>query len=140
MPCRRAYQLYCQAAGVRFGVTTKSLLNKAMTRALKDGTLILSRETGLPGYIDQIVRVSGASPVRLREAGPRKLSEIPPSELHTLMQHFIQREPSLAGGNPEALFRLVLAAYGQQRLTENARTALQVASSYRPDAPHPAPT
>ncbi|MCD0175534.1 AAA family ATPase [Deinococcus sp. 14RED07] len=138
--CRRAYQLYCQAAGVRFGVTTKSLLNKAMTRALKDGTLILSRETGLPGYVDQIVRVSGASPVRLREAGPRKLSEIPPSELHALMQHFTQREPSLAGGNPEALFRLVLAAYGQQRLTENARTALQVASSYRPDASHPAST
>ncbi|GGS15597.1 AAA domain-containing protein [Deinococcus knuensis] len=123
MPCRRAYQLYCQAANITLPVG-KSLLNKAMSRALKDGTLLLERERGTGGYMDEIVRTPDTPTVRLRTVGPRKLADIPPSELQALMQHFVQREPSLAQGEREALFRLVLRAYGFKYLTENARAAL----------------
>ncbi|AWT37374.1 hypothetical protein DM785_16810 (plasmid) [Deinococcus actinosclerus] len=123
MPCRRAYQLYCQAANITLPVG-KSLLNKAMSRALKDGALLLEREHGTVGYMDEIVRTPGTPAVRLRAVGPRKLADIPPSELQTLMQQFVDREPSLGYGEREALFRLVLRAYGFKYLTENARLAL----------------
>lgn len=123
MTCRRAYQLYCQAANITLPVG-KSLLNKAMSRALKDGALLLEREHGTVGFLDEIVRTPGTPAVRLRAVGPRKLADIPPSELQALMQQFVDREPSLGYGEREALFRLVLRAYGFKYLTENARLAL----------------
>ena len=76
MPCRRAYQLYCQAANITLPVG-KSLLNKAMIRALKDGVLLLEREHGTVGFLDEIVRTPGTPVVRLRAVGPRKLADIP---------------------------------------------------------------
>ncbi|NTY02435.1 AAA domain-containing protein [Deinococcus sp. JMULE3] len=123
MACRRAYQLYCQAANITLPVG-KSLLNKAMSRALKDGALILEREHGTVGFLDEIVRTPGSPAVRLRAVGPRKLADIPPSELQALMQQFVDREPNLGYGEREALYRLVLRAYGFKYLTENARLAL----------------
>lgn len=132
MTCRQAYQTYCQAAGVRFGTTTKSLLNKAMTRALRQGVLLQADEWGTSGLVDKIVRTPEMPTVRLREPGPRKLTDVPPSEVHALMQRLIAAEPDLGEGNPEPLFRIVLSSYGAQRLTETARTALQRAYAYQP--------
>ncbi|SMB94167.1 AAA domain-containing protein [Deinococcus hopiensis] len=124
MTARQAYQLYCQAAGVRFGQTTKSLLNKATTRALKAGHLLAADEWGTPGVLDKVIRVPDSPAVRLREAGPRKLSDVPPSELAALMAQLVRLEPGLGKKEPEELYRGVLATFGAQRLTENAREVL----------------
>lgn len=124
MTARQAYQVYCQAAGIRFGQATKSLLNKAMTRALRTGVLLASDEWGTPGLLDKVVRTPLSPAVRLRETGPRKLTDVPPSEIQALMLRLLASEPELGEGSPEALYRIVLATYGAQRLTENVRTVL----------------
>lgn len=129
MTARQAYQVYCQAAGVRFGQATKSLLNKAMTRALKTQVLLASDEWGTPGLLDKVVRTPASPGVRLREIGPRKLTDVPPSEVQALMAKLLASEPELGEGSPEALYRIVLATYGAQRLTENARSVLDRAAA-----------
>ncbi|GGR75236.1 very short patch repair endonuclease [Deinococcus seoulensis] len=125
MTARQAYQVYCQAAGIRFGQATKSLLNKAMTRAVRAGMLLAADEWGTPGLLDKVVRTPLCPAVRLRETGPRKLTDVPPSEIQALMLKLLASEPELGEGSPEALYRIVLATYGAQRLTENVRTVLE---------------
>ncbi|MDR6219844.1 AAA domain-containing protein [Deinococcus soli (ex Cha et al. 2016)] len=129
MTARQAYQMYCQSAGIRLGQATKSLLNKAMTRALRTQVLLASDEWGTPGLLDKIVRTPLSPAVRLRETGPRKLMDVPPSEIQALMLKLIASEPDLGEGSPEALYRIVLATYGAQRLTENVRSLLDRAAA-----------
>ncbi|CAM4197005.1 AAA domain-containing protein [Deinococcus marmoris] len=126
MTCRQAYQTYCQAAGVRFGSGTKSLLNKAMARAQREGVLILADEWGKPGLVDKIVRVPGDAEVVPRQAGPRRFVEVPPSELAAAMRELSE----LQSGDRELLYRAVLSVYGAQRLTGNAREVLDLAYGF----------
>lgn len=130
MTCRQAYQTYCQAAGVRFASATKSLLNKAMTQAQRTGLLILEDEWQRPGLVDKIARVPGTPEVVPRHAGPRRLSDVPPSELAATMQELVLLQGDLLGDDRKPLYRAVLATYGAQRLTETAYEVLDRAYSH----------
>lgn len=129
MTCRQAYQTYCRAAGISFGQTVKSALNKAMTRALRSAVFEQADEWGTAGQIDKVVRLSGSSLVVRRERGPRDLPDIPPSEVRALMQELLADDPELRAQNPEPLFRQVLSVYGAQRLTAKARQVMERAYS-----------
>ena len=125
MTCRRAYQTYCRAAGINFGQTVKSALNKAMYRALRAGVFEQADEWRTSGQIDKVVRLSGAPTVVQRERGPRDFLDIPPSEVRALMRQLMADDPDLCAENPELLFRQVLREYGAQRLTAKARQAME---------------
>lgn len=124
MSARQAYQVYCQAAGIRVGQSTKSLLNRAMSLALRKGALLAEDEWRMPGMLDKIVRAPGTPRVRLRELGSRKFADVPPSEVLELMSSLLSARPELES-DPEALFRAALSLYGGQRLTQNARKVFE---------------
>ncbi|CAM3753903.1 hypothetical protein DESA109040_21180 [Deinococcus saxicola] len=78
---------------------------------------------------DRIVRAPSAPAVRLRGAGPRKLTDIPPSELAELLSRLVAATPELGAGPTDALYRAALSVYGSQRLTEQARKTLEHAQT-----------
>ncbi|QFP77455.1 AAA domain-containing protein [Deinococcus sp. AJ005] len=134
MTCRQAYQTYCRAAGINFGQTVKSALNKAMTRALRAGVFEQADEWGTSGQIDKVVRLSGAPMVVRRERGPRELPDIPPSEVRALMRELMGDDPGLSTEDLDPLFRQVLSVYGAQRLTAKARQAMERAYALADEA------
>ena len=134
MTARQAYQTYCDAAGVRLGQATKSLLNRAMSKAIKAGQLVRADEWGTVGLLDKIVRTPDTPPVRLRQLGERKLTDIPPSEVRELMDTLRREAPELAS-DTEMLYRRVLTAYGAQRLTQSARIVLDRAYELQTEQP-----
>ncbi|MDV6373394.1 AAA domain-containing protein [Deinococcus arenicola] len=125
MTCRQAYQTYCRAAGINFGQTVKSALNKAMTRALRAGVFEQADEWGTAGQVDKVVRLSGSPVVVRRERGPRDLLNIPPSEVGALMRELMADDPGLRAEGTDPLFRQVLSVYGAQRLTAKTRQAME---------------
>lgn len=128
MLCRVAYRSYARAAGLSYGKTLQSQLNKAAALGVRLGVFEQTDENGLPGQVEKVVRVRGAAPVCLRERGPRELTDIPPLELAALMQELQRAEPELSEeGQRENLFRRVLVAHGGERLTLKRREALDLA-------------
>ncbi|WP_104991412.1 AAA domain-containing protein [Deinococcus sp. NW-56] len=127
MLCRVAYRSYARAAGLAYGKTLQSQLNKAAALGVRLGVFEQNDENGLPGQVEKVVRVRGAAPVRLRERGPRELTDIPPLELAALMRELQQTEPELAEErHREDLFRRVLVTHGGERLTLKRREVLEL--------------
>ena len=128
MLCRVAYRSYAQAAGLPYGKTLQSQLNKAVARAVRLGVFEQLDENGLPGQVEKVIRMRGAAPVRLRERGVRELTDIPPLELAALMTVLRQAEPELGEErNREDLLRRVLLTHGGERLTLKRREVLDLA-------------
>ena len=59
MTCKQAYRLYAKAAGIHYGKVVQSAFNKAVTRALRAGTLTQTDEWRTPGQVDKVVRLDG---------------------------------------------------------------------------------
>ncbi|EYB67853.1 hypothetical protein DEIPH_ctg032orf0104 [Deinococcus phoenicis] len=126
MLCRQAYQTYTRAAGVNYGKAVQSQLNKAVTKGLRAGIFEQTDEWGTPGQVEKVVRLAGTPAVRLRERGPRDLTDVPPLELAALMHDMLRLEPMLdMDGNPEPLLRRVLVAHGGKQLTLKRRHVLE---------------
>lgn len=107
------------------GQAIKKLLNRAISQAMRGGQIVWSDERDGASVSDRIVRVPSAPAVRLREAGPRKFVDVPPSELAALMDGLVAATPRLGAGSADALYRAALSVYGGQRLTEQARKVLE---------------
>jgi hypothetical protein len=116
---RDALGLYTRASGGRKLTTAaKAPLTGSAWRLKVQGRLEIGREGAVTIEDDDVLRVAGGAPVRVRELGPRTLEEVPLDEVAALMR--LLRE---AGAHD--LKRAVLDAYGLVRLTTRADQYLE---------------
>lgn len=126
MHALRAYQLYTRAAGgQRVGKEMKRCFNRAVNAALNTGDLAQVKDN-LEGQIEKTLFIPGSPPVRVRERGPRALTEIPRSEIATVIDAL-----DLRGRPAHELKREVLAAFELTKLTESASSYLDECVNYR---------
>jgi hypothetical protein len=123
MFAKRAYDIYLRGCGIkRTGHELRSLMNKALTNAIRQGRVISEDETGKGGLLYSVVRVKGSPPIKLRSRGPRTFEEIPPSELRTVATYLAEQR-NLKAGSDEHL-RAVLECFDLKRLTTQTSATL----------------
>ena len=125
----RSSRIYVKAAGrQRLGKQLRSALNRALSKALKEG--LIEQEDGYDskGYKHRVFRVAGAPRVTVRSRGDRDFAEIPPSEIVELMRRLEADSPSPTRAG---LHRAVLEFYGIRRMTADTREKLAWVDSNR---------
>lgn len=100
----------------RAGKAVRQALNRALGAMLRSGEIVQEDELGDGSPEGQVVRLAGTPKVRERLAGRRDLLEIPPSELHLVLDRL---RPAGVGAEEEdeSLLRGLLEHYGLGRLT-----------------------
>jgi len=120
---KRAYDIYLRGCGIkRLGPELKSTMNKALSNAIRQGSVIVENEPGVNGLIFSTVRSKGSPSVRLRCRGPRTFEEIPPEEMRSAGKHLSQTL-GLDTGTDEHL-RAILEYFELKRLTAQVGTRL----------------
>jgi len=120
---KRVYDIYLRGCGIkRMGHELKSAMNKALSHAIGQGSVVHEDESGKGGFLYSVVRKKGSPPIKLRSRGPRAFEEIPPSELLVVAKHLLVRH-GLAAGSDEHL-RAVLECFDLKRLTTQVGTTL----------------
>lgn len=126
MHALRAYQLYTKGAGgQRVGKEMKRAFNQAVNAALQRGQLGQVRDD-LEGQVAKTLYVPGEPNVRVRERGPRLLTEIPRSEVCAVLELL-----NLGAVSDHERKRALLGAFGLTKLTESANAYLDECLSYR---------
>jgi hypothetical protein len=122
----RAYRLYVRASGGKALTTiARAPLSGSAYRLRQQGLLEISTPEENPGQDDEVLRVVGSPPVRIRELGPRALDEVPLSEIAAVMSKL------RSSGTSEAdLARAVLDTYGLVRMTAKAESYLALAREW----------
>jgi hypothetical protein len=122
----RAYRLYALAAGGRrvgpemrraFHAATLRALRAGEIRQLDDEVILLDNKT---------LYAPGGPTVLVRELGPRRLSDVPRSEVAKLVRYL-----GLAGAADDEVKRAVLEAYRLSRLTARTSQYLDECLRYR---------
>ena len=117
----RAYALYNTASGgKKLTSIARAPLSSAAYRLRMAGRIEIVPAEETPGQDDEILRVAGTPPVRVRELGPRSLDEVPLPEIAELMER-------LTTAGADDLKRAVLDAYGLVRMTAKADEYLELA-------------
>jgi hypothetical protein len=115
----RAYGVYNRAAGGKKLTTiARAPLSAAAYRLRMAGRIEIVPAEDTPGQDEEILRVAGGPPVRVRELGPRALDEVPLDEIAELMERLVT-----AGADD--VKRAVLDTYGLVRLTAKADEYLE---------------
>lgn len=123
MIAKRAYDVYLRGCGIRrLGGELKSIMNRALTVAIRQGRISSINEAGQTGVIRSTVVVKGRPAVVLRTRGPRTFEEIPPSELQAASKLLLS-QLALRPESDEHL-RAILEHYGLKRLTTQVGSAL----------------
>jgi len=123
MLAKRAYDIYLRGCGIkRMGHELRSIMNKALANAIRQGRVISEDEMGKRGLLYSVVRVKGSPAIKLRSRGPRTFEEIPPSELQTVAMYLAEQH-NLKAGSDEHL-RAVLECFDLKRLTAQTSTTL----------------
>lgn len=118
MLATRAYAVVNRAGGGRkLTSVARAPLASALHWLARDRRIALTAADEIAGQGDDVVRAPDAPPVRVRELGPRDLTEVPLTEIAELMRRL--REAHTAT-RPNELKRAVLDAYGLRRLTTRA--------------------
>jgi len=120
---KRVYDIYLRGCGIRrMGHELKSIMNKALAHAIRQGRLVSENEVTDSGFLFSVIRVTGSPPIRLRSRGPRSFEEIPPSELQVVAMYVAERH-GFSSGTDEHL-RAVLEWFDLKRLTTQVGTTL----------------
>jgi very-short-patch-repair endonuclease/Cdc6-like AAA superfamily ATPase len=121
---KRVYDIYLRGCGIkRMGHELKSIMNKALAHAIREGRVVSVDETEKGGLLFSVVRVKGSPPIRLRTRGPRTFEEIPPSELKRVARYLAECE-GLSFKSEEHM-RAILNCFDLKRLTTQVVTTLQ---------------
>lgn len=114
----RLMRVYITSSGARrLGWNMEYELRRALD-SLVAAQRVLSDDPLREGLPDKTFRLPGQDAVVLREPGPRTIRDIPPREIATHMARAVSDDPTIT---KEAVFRQVLAIYGQKRLTDQIR-------------------
>jgi very-short-patch-repair endonuclease len=117
--CRRAYTLYNRACGGnRLGRQTVKIMNRAVSRAIRLGRLMHAEGRAVA---EQIVQTVGRPLVVPRMRGPRRLDEIPPSEIAAVRAAI---QANHASWDEELIVRRLAQFYRVSRLTTQIRKIL----------------
>jgi very-short-patch-repair endonuclease len=123
MSAERLCRIFVKGAGRhRVGRQSRSVLNKALWRALREGLLEERNETGRSGLKERVLRKAGSPSILVRPRGDRDFVEIPPSEVATVMVRLTRQNPNL---RDRELYRAVLEFYETRRMTANIEQRLQ---------------
>jgi hypothetical protein len=121
----RAYQLYVAASGgQRVSGEMRRVLNQLVYREIQTGALACVKDD-TAGMIDRTLYLPGAPQVLVRGLGGRELTEVPKSEVRSLIAQL-----DLAGRSGEDINRAVLEAYGLSRLGSRVREFLEECQTY----------
>jgi hypothetical protein len=122
----RAYRQYVRASGGKALTTiARAPLSGSAYRLRQQGKLEISTPEENPGQDDEVLRIAGTPPVRVRELGPRALDEVPLSEIAAVMDKLRAN-----GTGEEDLARAVLDTYGLVRMTAKAESYLVLAREF----------
>lgn len=108
----------------RVGKAVRQALNRALGAMLRSGEIVQEDELGDGSPEGQVVRLAGTPKVRERLAGIRDLLEIPPSELHLVLDRLRPAGVGAEEDDDESLLRGILEHYGFGRLTGVRRKQL----------------
>jgi very-short-patch-repair endonuclease len=123
MLSKRAYDIYLRDCGIkRMGRELKRTMNKALHNTFRQGHIVVEDELNTKDFVHAIVRITGTPPVILRERGPRRFEEIPPSEV-LVASHLVMKNYLLQKGSDEHLHR-ILEMFDLKRLTTQTGTRL----------------
>ena len=123
MLAKRAYDIYLRGCGIkRLGHELRSTMNKALANAIRQDQIVPEDELGKGGLLLTIVRIKGTAPVNVRQRGPRRFEEIPPSELQLVARFLLERH-DMNPGSDEHL-RALLECFHLRRLTTQVGTEL----------------
>ncbi|MEU5408685.1 AAA domain-containing protein [Nocardia asteroides] len=113
---------YVSAAKTRERDNVKAAIDRALHVAVAHGRLLVDDPLDLGDLGLMAYRVPDQPLSRWRLRGPRPIEQIPPRELAEVMAHNGQ---VLGWADQGSLFRAVIRAFGQVRLTGNATVALE---------------
>jgi len=118
MLATRAYAVVNRAGGSRkLTNVARAPLSSALHWLARDRRVELTAPDEVAGQGEEVVRAPDAPPVRVRELGPRELTEVPLTEIAELMRRL---RAAHTATRPNELKRAVLDAYGLRRLTARA--------------------
>jgi hypothetical protein len=121
----RAFNLYTRASGGKKTTSAaKAPLAGSAWRLKIAERLAIGRADATTIADDDVLRVAGTDPVRVRELGPRTLEEVPLNEVAALMRRLRESDPARPATD---LKRAVLDAYGLIRMTARAEQYLDQA-------------
>jgi len=137
MIAKRAYDIYLRGYGIRrLGGELRSMMNKALAKAIHHKHVVSGNEPGQSGLIFSTVRSGRSPPVRLRTRGPRLFEDIPPGELRAMGDYLMQQH-SLDFGS-ESHPRAIIEGFDLKRLTTQvATTLMKILENGRSTALHP---
>lgn len=114
----RVYAVVNRAGGSRkLTNVARAPLSSALHWLARDRRVELTAPDEVAGQGEEVVRAPDAPPVRVRELGPRELTEVPLTEIAELMRRL---RAAHTATRPNELKRAVLDAYGLRRLTARA--------------------
>jgi hypothetical protein len=118
MLATRAYAVVNRAGGGRkLTSVARAPLASALHWLARDRRVELTAADEVAGQGDDVLRAPDAPPVRVRELGPRELTEVPLTEITELMRRL---RAAHTATRPNELKRAVLDVYGLRRLTARA--------------------
>ncbi|HEV2819852.1 MAG TPA: AAA family ATPase, partial [Solirubrobacteraceae bacterium] len=118
MLATRAYAVVNRAGGGRkLTSVARAPLASALHWLARDRRVAVTPAEEVVGQGDDVVRAPDAPPVRVRELGPRDLTEVPLTEIAELMRRL---RAAHTATRPNELKRAVLDTYGLRRLTARA--------------------
>lgn len=121
---KRVYDIYLRGCGIRrMGRELKSIMNKALAHAIRQGRVVSVDETGKGGLLFSVIRVKGSPPIKLRTRGSRTFDEIPPSELNAVARYLAGFD-SISLGSEEHM-RFILEWFDLKRLTKQVEASLR---------------
>jgi hypothetical protein len=121
---KRVYDIYLRGCGIRrMGRELKSIMNKALAHAIREGRIVSMDETEKGGLLFSVVRAKGSPPIRLRTRGRRTFDEIPPSELNAVARYLAGCD-GLSFGSEEHM-RAILDWFDLKRLTTQVDKTLR---------------
>lgn len=113
---------YISAANSRERDLVRTKIDHALRVAVADGILLAEDRLALGDPALITYRTPEQPQTRWRSAGPRKMGEVPPMELAEVMAF---QAADLGWEDQGVLFRAVINAFGQVRLTERTTEALE---------------
>jgi hypothetical protein len=143
----RLHSVYVKAsAGHRVSSQLASVLNSAVSAAVRQGRLVQQDPLGESGIKPRTFRLPEQPPVVARELGPRTFDQVPPAEL----AHVMRQAAEKAGWEDvDTVFRETMARFGVRRMGSAVRARLQavvalaqssISLDPEPDAPGAQPS
>jgi hypothetical protein len=115
---RRVFRVIADAVGIRLTTRVVGYIVEAIRRASNEGHIVVEGQRGPEGFRGAILRLPRQPDVRLRQLGPREVTEVPPAEAAALMLQERRKNPMLSDAQ---LARELAKRWGINRVTDRFR-------------------